>query len=95
MIIVAKCNFCSHTNTDPEEALAHEKECQFNISNVGCSICKHYEFADYTTDLVCTLRQAECFDNGGIDCPSFELDNDTFKESLVVQDNNEKLKRFL
>lgn len=40
MINVWKCDFCSHTNIEPNVITIHEKECSFNTKNKHCYTCK-------------------------------------------------------
>lgn len=40
MIQVWKCDFCSHTNINPEEVKNHEPKCSFNKVNKKCFTCK-------------------------------------------------------
>ena len=35
-----KCDFCTHTNSDPKKVELHEKECTFNPSKKSCYTCK-------------------------------------------------------
>ena len=80
MILIWKCDFCSHTEEDSEKLEEHEKNCTFNPNNRSCYTCMNSY--DTEVSIKCTKTLSTFFGLDG-DCKGWKKDKNLHTDKRI------------